>query len=78
MTRQKRELLHELFQSEGWKYLVTLMQADVENLDTVLGIEDAEKLFFVQGRLFQLQNLLVFPDIVARSLEEEGADEHDL
>lgn len=74
--QQKLEVIHDLFQHEGWGYLGDIIFSAKEHLSDIRSIDSMETLHYNRGRLHQLSELENFPVLIRQqldSLESEDA-----
>jgi hypothetical protein len=67
--QQKLEVIHDLFQHEGWGLMTQLIQEARKNLSDIRSIDSIEKLQYNRGRLHQLDELENFPVMVRQQLD---------
>jgi hypothetical protein len=73
--------LNDMFRSEGWKILLSDIQASATNVNSVEGTKDEQDLFFRKGQLAVMANILNLEAQVAAAQEqaqdEDAADAQD-
>jgi len=62
--QQRREALHEMFQSEGWSILKEGMDKSIEALKDISLVKDESDLHFRKGKLHSLNELLFLQEQV--------------
>lgn len=69
---QKREALHEMFQSQGWEILKEQLKDQEKAVDTLGSVSDEKTLYFNKGRLFEIKQYLNLPDLIRQALDESN------
>ena len=67
--------LNDMFRSEGWKILLSDIQASANNVNSVEGTKDEQDLFFRKGQLAVMANILNLEAQVANA--QQQAEEED-
>lgn len=72
--KQKQEVLHEMFQSDGWKVLKEQLVEQEATINQITSVDDEKQLYFSKGRLFCIRECLILPELVKAALDEEEYD----
>ena len=67
---QKREAVHEMFQSKGWQVLKEVLEENKSVISDISRLHDAQQLHYAQGRLQTIQELLVLPDQIRQGIDD--------
>ena len=77
MQREHLEILHDMFQSNGWAILETQLKELDQKLDSVVNVNDEKELFIAKGRLLSIRECLSMPELVKAALDAEDLPEAD-
>jgi malate synthase len=67
--QKKLEAVHNMFQTEGWRYIAADIQQTVAALGDIATIKDEKSLYFHKGKMQGLKELLFLPEHVKGKLE---------
>jgi hypothetical protein len=67
--------LNDMFRSEGWKILLSDIQASANSVNSVEGTKDEQDLYFRKGQLAVMANILNLETQVANA--QQQAEEED-
>jgi hypothetical protein len=75
-VKKEQELLHEMFQSEGWKCLSDRLKEQQDALNQLGSVDSEKQLFFNKGRVFETMQLLALPDMVRKALDDPEEEDY--
>lgn len=67
--------LNDMFRSEGWKILLSDIQASANSVNSVEGTKDEQDLYFRKGQLVVMNNILNLETQVAHAQEQAELDD---
>jgi hypothetical protein len=70
--------LNDMFRSEGWKILLSDIQASANSVNSVEGTKDEQDLFFRKGQLAVMANILNLETQVANAQAEAEKEDQDV